>query len=393
MAQLALPTGPDGVTLRLRLALTDVDASALIAAGARPPIGGRLTLQMDAEGSGLTPASLMGSLRGAGTVTLEGAQLAGLEPKAFDTVTASVDRGTTVDAAKIRDMMEAALNAGRLQAPRIDGAFSMIAGQARWGNVVVHGEGGDLTVTGTVDLSEWTLDARLTLSGGATDAATSGRPDVFVGLKGPIEASKRTLDVSALTGWLTLRVLDRQSKEIEALEAKRQEAERREAERREAERREAERREAERREAVRREAERREAERREAERREAERRDSEPRESPATERPETSVGSTAPRAAAPESDTSAQPARPAAPRRAAVPTEPADAAPGTSSPLELRPGQEQRPAQGTGPRATPGPAPNGTQKQRPGGPPRPTADVPPPAARRGVLDYLFGPQR
>jgi large subunit ribosomal protein L24 len=389
----------------LRLALTDADAAALIAAGARPPIGGRLTLQIDAEGSGLSPASLMGSLRGAGTVTLEGAQLAGLDPKAFDTVTASVDRGTTVDAAKIRDMMEAALNAGRLQAPRIDGAFSMIAGQARWGNVVVHGEGGDLTVTGTVDLSEWTLDARLTLSGGATDAATSGRPDVFVGLKGPIEASKRTLDVSALTGWLTLRVLDRQSKEIEALEAKRQEAERREAERREAERREAERREAERREAerreaVRREAERREAERREAERREAERRDSEPRESPATERPETSVGSTAPRAAAPAPPESgatapaALPTRPAPPRRAAVPTEPDSA--GASSPLELRPTPEQRPTPSAGPRApasSTGPAPNGTQKQRPGAPPRPTADVPPPAARRGVLDYLFGPQR
>jgi hypothetical protein len=287
-----------------------------------------------------------------------------------------------------------------LQAPRIDGAFSMIAGQARWGNVIVPGEGGNLSINGTVDVSEWSLDARLTLAG-AADAATSGRPDVFVGLKGPLAAPKRTLDVSALTGWLTLRVLDRQSKEIEALEAKRQEAERREAERREAERREAERREAERREAARREAERREAERREAERREAERRDSEQRESPASERPETSVGSTGPRAAAPtapESGTTppaALPARPAPPRRAAVPTEP-DAAPGTLSPLELRPTPEQRPAQSTGPRvpaASTGPAPNGAQKQRPGAPPRPTADVPPPAARRGVLDYLFGPQR
>ena len=395
VAQLALPTGPDGVTLRLRLALTDADASALIAAGVRPPIGGRLTLQMDAEGSGLSPATLMGSLRGAGTVTLEGAQLAGLEPKSFDTVTRSVDRGATVDAAKIRDMMEAALNAGQLQAPRIDGAFSMIAGQARWGNVIARGEGGDLTITGTVDLSEWSLDARLNLSGGTADATTSGRPDVFIGLKGPIATPKRTLDVSALTGWLTLRVLDRQSKEVEALEAKRQEAERREAERREAERREAERREAERREAARREAERREAERREADRREAEQRDSSPRD---PERPETSVGSAAPRAAAPtspESGTPAQPARPAPPRRAAVPTEPADAAPGTSSPLELRPTPEQRPTPNTGPRppAPTGQAPNGAQKQRPGGSSRPTADAPPPAARRGVLDYLFGPQR
>ena len=93
------------------------------------------------------------------------------------------------------------------RSPRVDGAFSVIAGQARWGNVVARGEGGDLAVTGTVDLSEWALDARLTLSGPAgNDPSTSGRPDVFIALKGPIAAPKRTLDVSALTGWLTLRV-------------------------------------------------------------------------------------------------------------------------------------------------------------------------------------------
>jgi AsmA-like C-terminal region len=406
------------VTLRARLALSDADASVLMSAGARPPIAGRLALQVELEGSGLSPASLVGSLSGAGTITLEGAQIAGLDPTAFDTVIRAVDRGSTVDAAKIRDMMEAALNAGRLQAPRIDGAFSMIAGQARWGNVIAQGEGGDLAVTGTVDLSEWVLDARLTLSGRAgNDPSASGRPDVFIALKGPIAAPKRTLDVSALTGWLTLRVVERQSKQIETLEAARQEAERREAERREAERREAERREAERREAERREAARREAERREAERRDAERREAEQRDSqpPNTERPETSVGSTAPRAAAPTGSepgtvgpaanrvpteerteprpsTPARPA-PAAPRRAAVPTEPTESAPATPPPLEIRPPLEPRAGQSGGPRVPATGAPNGAQKPRASGPQRPTADVPPPATRRGVLDYLFGPQR
>ena len=93
VAQLALPTGADGVTLRARLALSDADASALMPGEARPPIAGRLALQIEAEGSGLSPATLVGSLRGAGTVTLEGTQIAGLDPKAFDTVIRAVDRG------------------------------------------------------------------------------------------------------------------------------------------------------------------------------------------------------------------------------------------------------------------------------------------------------------
>jgi large subunit ribosomal protein L24 len=37
-------------------------------------------------------------------------------------------------------------------------------------------------------------------------------------LKGPVEAPKRTLDVSALTGWLALRAADQQARHIEAIE-------------------------------------------------------------------------------------------------------------------------------------------------------------------------------
>jgi hypothetical protein len=73
-------------------------------------------------------------------------------------------------------------------------------------------------------------------------------------LKGPLLAPKRTIDVSTLSGWLMLRSVERQAKQIDAIEAERRAVERREAERREAERREAERREAEKREAERREA-------------------------------------------------------------------------------------------------------------------------------------------
>ena len=91
------------------------------------------------------------------------------------------------------------------------------------------------------------------------------RPEILVTLKGPYAAAKRNIDVSALSGWLMLRSVERQAKQISAIETERREVERREAERREAERREAEKRDAERREAEKREAERQEAERKAAE--------------------------------------------------------------------------------------------------------------------------------
>src|SRR5205823_5174613 len=103
LGQLSLRSGPEGLAARGRLALSDIDLASVMPAEPRPILGGRLGLQVEAEGVGLSPATLIGSLRGAGTVTLEGAQIAGLDPKAFETITRAVDRGLTIDAAKVKD--------------------------------------------------------------------------------------------------------------------------------------------------------------------------------------------------------------------------------------------------------------------------------------------------
>lgn len=351
LGHVALRFGADGLAARLRLALTDIDAGSVMPGEGRPVVTGRLGLQVEAEGSGLSPAALIGSLRGAGTVTLEGGQIAGLDPKAFTTVMRAVDRGLTVDVAKVRDMTEAALRAGRLAVPRADGAFSLTAGQARWGNVVTHADGADLSISAVIDLSQWMLDARLTLSGGA-DAPSqgAGRPELFVGLKGPLATPKRTLDVAAFSGWLTLRAVERQSKQIEVLESERKETTAGTAP------------------------------------------TAPVAETPARPGPEAVRGT-------PENATEAPPApvrAPSAPRRALAPvTPPADSLPGLPPPIEIRPAPEP----GTSPSVLqrPSQAPNGTPsaapKPRINPPSRPAADLPPAAARRSVLDQLFGPQR
>jgi large subunit ribosomal protein L24 len=84
-------------------------------------------------------------------------------------------------------------------------------------NAKASGTGADLAVSGVFDLTNGTLNARLTLTG--ADAAAGARPDIFVALNGPLAAPSKTLDVSGLTGWLTLRAIDQQSKKLEAIEA------------------------------------------------------------------------------------------------------------------------------------------------------------------------------
>ena len=183
-------------------------------------------------------------------------RLSSLDPKAFNAAIRAAEQSVAVDAPRIRDIVATVLDGGRLAVPRLDAAVTITAGQASIGQTTVLGQGADLSISGNADLADASIDARLTLTGPTIhEGANSIRPEILVTLKGPYSAPKRSIDVSALSGWLMLRSVERQAKQISAIEAERREIERREAERRDAERREAEKREAERQEAERKAAE------------------------------------------------------------------------------------------------------------------------------------------
>ncbi|MGA2125194.1 MAG: AsmA family protein [Xanthobacteraceae bacterium] len=222
--QLVFSRIADGVAAHVRLDLTDADATVLVRGGARPPVVGRLSLQLEGDGNGFSPATLIGSLSGSGVVTLDRGQFAALDPRVFEAVTRAVDQGLVVDPARIAAVVATALDGGDLRVARSDGAVTVASGQMRIANVIAHADHADLTIGGSLDIAEGALDARLVLSGPPDRDTGSARPDVFIGLRGPVAAPKRTIDVSALAGWLTLRAVDRETKRIEALEAERRES-------------------------------------------------------------------------------------------------------------------------------------------------------------------------
>jgi large subunit ribosomal protein L24 len=47
------------------------------------------------------------------------------------------------------------------------------------------------------------------------------RPNLFVALRGPAAAPVRSIDASALTGWLTMKAIERHAQELKKLEAER----------------------------------------------------------------------------------------------------------------------------------------------------------------------------
>src|SRR5262249_60573740 len=95
--------------------------------GAAPPISGRLNLDAEIEGHGRSPLALIGSLQGKGFFNLEDGRFARLAPSAFDAVIRSVDGGLPIEAARIRERTEEALERGALSVQG-DGAITAGAG-------------------------------------------------------------------------------------------------------------------------------------------------------------------------------------------------------------------------------------------------------------------------
>jgi large subunit ribosomal protein L24 len=209
----------DGLTARGRVRLAGANAAELLPG--EGALSGRLTLDVTAEGTGMSPVALVGSLAGSGSFTLENARAGRLDPAAFDTVIRAVDQGLPIDAIRVRDRMDAALASGGLAVTLAEGAITVDAGQARLSNPVVRAQRADLAVSGSVNLAEAALDARLTLFGaGGAGAPADTRPEIGIALKGPIDAPKRTIDVAALASWLALRAVDQQSKKLDVLEGR-----------------------------------------------------------------------------------------------------------------------------------------------------------------------------
>ena len=233
-------SGTDGMTAQGKIALAGADAAGLLRAAARPPVAGTVDLSVDVKGAGLSPVALIGSLHGSGKITLSDAEFAGLDPRAFDVVTRAVDQGLPVEADRIAGVVRRALDSGQLSIKRVEGAVVINAGQVRLSDVAADNQNVGLTLGGNLDLIDGALDVRLVLSG--ESKAGGVRPDIFMALQGPVTEPTRSIDVSALSGWLTLRAIENQAKRVHELEEaarKQREAEqkRREAEqkRREAE--------------------------------------------------------------------------------------------------------------------------------------------------------------
>src|SRR5262249_56751977 len=98
-----------GLWLRSHVKLTNADIPVLLAGALRVPAAGRISLEADLEGQGLSPASLVGAAKGTGTVTAENVEIAGLDPTTIDAVinALEIDRGLAGNPGRVTQIANA----------------------------------------------------------------------------------------------------------------------------------------------------------------------------------------------------------------------------------------------------------------------------------------------
>ena len=206
----------NGVALNARLQFSGVDGATLRYRALAMPAG-RASMQMTLASQGRSASALAGALSGSGSLTLESARISGLDPRAFEVAIRASDNGQATDDTKLRQFVERALSAGALAVASAQIPFNIKDGRLRVDATTLDAEGARAIVSGGYDISADQTDIRAALTSTTAGPAT-GRPEIQIFAVGSPDALDRTVDVAALSSWLAVRAIDRETRRLDSIE-------------------------------------------------------------------------------------------------------------------------------------------------------------------------------
>jgi large subunit ribosomal protein L24 len=207
---------PNGIIINSRLDFSGVDGAALRYRGLKMP-SGRSSLQMTLMSRGRSAAALAGALSGSGTMTLESASIPGLDPRAFDVAIHASDSGQPTDDTHLKKIVAPVLASGNLLVGSAQIPFNIRDGRLRIDTTTLDAGIARVIVSGGYDILADQADLRLSLSSNAIGSATS-RPEIQIFAAGTPDALNPMLDVTSLSSWLAVRVIDRETRRLDAIE-------------------------------------------------------------------------------------------------------------------------------------------------------------------------------
>ncbi|MBK3659812.1 AsmA family protein [Bradyrhizobium diazoefficiens] len=215
-ASLDARNGANGLALNAHLDLSNVDAASLRYRDLALPKG-RASVQMSLTSQGRSVSALTGALAGNGTVTLDSAEISGLNPRAFEIAIRASDGGQVSDDNRLRQLVEPALSAGPISVPSAQIAFTIHDGRLRVGATPLEAKNARAIVSGGYDIPADQADIRASLTPIMT-GLSGAPPEIQLFAAGPPDKLNRTVDLTPLSSWLAVRTIDRETRRLDAIE-------------------------------------------------------------------------------------------------------------------------------------------------------------------------------
>ncbi|MET4386543.1 uncharacterized protein involved in outer membrane biogenesis [Bradyrhizobium sp. F1.4.3] len=215
-ASLDARNGANGLALNARLDLTNVDVATLRYRDLALPKG-RASVQMTLTSQGRSISALTGALAGNGTVTLDSAEISGLNPRAFEIAIRASDGGQVADDNRLRQLVEPALSAGPIAVASAQIPFTIRDGRLRVGATPLEAKNARAIVSGGYDIPADQADIRASLTPIMT-GLSGAPPEIQLFAAGPPDKLNRTVDLTPLSSWLAVRTIDRETRRLDAIE-------------------------------------------------------------------------------------------------------------------------------------------------------------------------------
>ncbi|TFV79003.1 AsmA family protein [Bradyrhizobium frederickii] len=206
----------NGLALNARIELANVDAAALRYRNLALPKG-RASVQMALTSQGRSVAALTGALAGNGTVTLEAAEIGGLNPRAFEIAIRASDGGQVADDNRLRQLVEPALAAAPIAVASAQIPFTIRDGRLRVGATPLEAKNARAIVSGGYDIPADQADIRASLTPIMT-GLSGAPPEIQLFAAGSPDKLNRTIDLAPLSSWLAVRTIDRETRRLDAIE-------------------------------------------------------------------------------------------------------------------------------------------------------------------------------
>ncbi len=214
----------NGTSLRSHVRLSDAEIAALLAGTSRMPSSGRVNLNVEVQGQGLSAATLVGALKGSGTMTAQKIELAGLDPVAIETAVAALDRdrGLAANSGRVTDIASAGLDAGRLKFPLAATSIQIADGTAQLVPFTMPAQNATIDAVASLSLKDSQVDVRVNMTSLKVNSSSGEPLQMNVAIKGPWGSARRATDVSPLIQWFTARAAEQDSKALEDVQKERQ---------------------------------------------------------------------------------------------------------------------------------------------------------------------------